>query len=413
MTKYLSLVLQERENEFSRRISLLEQATLQTGVDIRLSTEIRADVHKKLQELVLDPHDTTAEELYHALRYKAEQDEASFRVALGMDAHKTYTSVDILQHVAKKFQPTAKKQRVWSIKRVTLKKIFTELPPTKTMKVLRYRSIPSLLKRESVVELYVLVDLIESDTYRQKLAQRLKKITNSDLEEVPLEIVSLKKSRWETVRQACRKRTTPVVAHPEVACIVVLPAELSHTNCLALLSAALILKKMQDSKVKATYLKIKSMDPAFHKRVHEVASSPVLFMTRIHDNDVDWAHIYRMQSRAGGVPEQYGPHVGEADLEWLHIEATLAALDAGLQFWVGTHRLAFCDGHNTVVSLHLIDVAFSTMYALSCQSASKTFVKEAVHNDLLERYLELPPFSRMIEEITYKLTDSEDDVLYA
>lgn len=413
MTKYLSLVLGERENEFSHRISLLEHATLQTGVDIRLTTEIRAEVHKKLQELGLDPHDTTAEELYHALRYRAEQDEMSFRVSLGMDTKKDYSSVEILQHVAKKFQPEAKKQLVWSIKRATLKKIFTELPPTKTMKLLRYRSIPSMLKRESIVELYVLVDLIESDTYRQKLAQRLKKITNSDLEEVPLEIVSLKQSRWETVRPACRKRTTPVVAHAEVACVVVLPAELSHTGCLALLSAALILKKMQDSKVKATYLKIKSMDPAFHRRVHEVATSPTIFMTRIHGNDIDWAHMYRLQSRAGGVPEQYGPHVGEADLEWLHIEAMLTAVDKGLGFWIGTHRLAFCDNQHNIVSLHLIDVAFSTMYALPCKDASKTFVSEALRNDLLERYLELPPFSRMIEELTYKLTDSEDDVLYA
>ena len=45
--------------------------------------------------------------------------------------------------------------------------------------------------------------------------------------------------------------------------------------------------------------------------------------------------------------------------------------------------------------------------------ASTVFVREVVNDELLERYLELPPFQRVFEEEVYKLTDIETNLVYA
>jgi hypothetical protein len=411
MTKYLAAIIGEEEKQFARRIELLEKTTLQTGVDIRLSTQIRYQTAQKMKELGLDPYDTTPEELYSALHSKAKQDEEVLKDYLGIK--QGTDSVAILQKVAKHYATLAQKQRLWAIKKSTLKKIFTELPPNKTMKVIKYRSIQSLLKRESVTELYALVDLLESESYKQKLTQRLKRLTNADLEETALQVLCLSKVRWQHVQAHTKKTTAPVVLHAEVASILVIPVHVANVTCLALLASTLVLKKIQESKVKAAYIKIKTLDPRFYQHVHAVASSEHVPLFMVQQEQVMWSHVYKMHSRTQLQAEQYGPHVTAEDLDWFHIEDALLPVGPSFSFWVGTHGLAYVSAEGQVVSLHLADVAFSCMFAQPVQQASVLFVRAAVNDELTELYLELPPFSRMLQEFMYKFTDTEQDVVYA
>ena len=75
MSKYLSLLLSAKEPGFSQLISTLDNAAAGVGVDVRLTAEIRLDVTAKINQLGLDPQDTTAAELYHALSQRALQDD--------------------------------------------------------------------------------------------------------------------------------------------------------------------------------------------------------------------------------------------------------------------------------------------------------------------------------------------------
>jgi hypothetical protein len=411
MTKYLSTVLGENEQQFARRIEKLEKTTLQTGIDVQLTSEIRYELARKLRELGLDPSDTTTEELTRALFIKAEQAEQHVRSYIG--AGSITSSVDILQKVSKKFTGYAKKQNVWAIKRVTLKKIFAELPPTKTMKVLKYRSLPSLLKRESVTELYALAHLIESDTYKSKLAQRLKKLENKDFEELPLELICVNKARWHAIALHCKLHTAPVILHKEVAAMLVLPVEIHNTKCLALLTSALLVKKIQECKVNAAYVKIKSLDPIFYQHVHATFVAENIPLFNIQNDQIMWSHAFRVHSKAQTVPEHYGPHVTEEDLSWFHIEDAFLHIHESFSFWLGTHTLAFVSKSGEVVSLHMLDVAFSCMYHQPDGRASVMFVRQIIADELLERYLDLPPFNKLLQEFTYKLTDTQGNVVYA
>src|SRR4051812_13821290 len=75
MTRFLSESLQAPEPFFRIGLQRLERAGGGPNTDIRLSTEIQQATKAKLLQLGLDPHDTTAQELYRALQERLKADD--------------------------------------------------------------------------------------------------------------------------------------------------------------------------------------------------------------------------------------------------------------------------------------------------------------------------------------------------
>src|SRR5690349_2264419 len=82
MTRFLSEALQAAEPAFRSGLQRLEIANGKPNADIRFSSEVTRAVKVKLMQLGLDPHDTTAEELYHALQERVKADDARLVKAL-------------------------------------------------------------------------------------------------------------------------------------------------------------------------------------------------------------------------------------------------------------------------------------------------------------------------------------------
>lgn len=410
MTKYLARLLGADEATFARRVALLEDASLNTGVDIRISTSISLEMSQKIAALQLDPKDTTAEELYHAVRTAALSSEHWLRVKL--KCSNDTPSTKLLQAVAKQFKLVAQKQMVWSVKKSSIKKILGDVPPKKTMKALNYRSGVSMLKRESAIEVYVLACLIESENYRHKLTAAMKKLKPSDFEERQLEILALSEKRWQTVRKHLRQRTVPVYSVPEVSAIVVLPISIEQTDCLALLASALLLKEVRHCIEHVSYVKLKTLDPNLHQHIETITTYGKIPLFTLHGEQVYWHHVHHVLGRMSELPQQVGPHMGKQDVAWLNIEAQLSSMVPELSFWIGTHRLAFVT-ENNIVSMHLIDVCMNVLYNLSIENSSAVFVREVVADEFIESYMSIPPFTRFVDDHIYKLTDIENEILYA
>lgn len=411
MTKFLQTVLGEHSVLFTDKIKNLENATLNKGIDIALTVSINQATNNKLKQLQLDPSDTTAEELFHSLQVKATTDDLLLQKAFSIT--ETDSSAIMMNKIASKLKHIAKQQCVWAIKKATLKKVFSELPPNKTMKALHFRSIASVLKRESVAELYTVVHLVESDTYLQKLHARLKKLSLHDFEEVALELICLSDTRWKQIAAASKKKVAPVVLFAEVASILILPVNIQQKRCLTLLATALIAEKLQECRVKAAYIKVKTLDASFHEHIHHAAHSQHIPLTTIQGSTVSWQHLYKLHSKLKEAPLHYGPHMTYEDLRWLHIEDILLQIEPKLTFWQGSHVLAHVDKEALVVSLHVLDVTFACMYNHNVSSAHNQFMKQCLREELFGIYLEQPPFRRIVEECSYKLTDTTADVVYA
>lgn len=67
MTKFLASLLATDHPLFTRTIADFERASGNSGVDIRLIADITEAAHDVMRKLGVDPSDTSAEELYHAL----------------------------------------------------------------------------------------------------------------------------------------------------------------------------------------------------------------------------------------------------------------------------------------------------------------------------------------------------------
>ncbi len=74
MTNFLSRVLATDHPLFTRTIAELERASGNSGVDTRLIADMTERAHTVMRELKIDPADTSAEELYHALNTVVERD---------------------------------------------------------------------------------------------------------------------------------------------------------------------------------------------------------------------------------------------------------------------------------------------------------------------------------------------------
>lgn len=71
MTKFLRIMLGAEDPMFSHAIKKLEAMTGKRGIDIIYTTDVMTRAHAVMKLLSLDPKDTTAKELYHALDAQA------------------------------------------------------------------------------------------------------------------------------------------------------------------------------------------------------------------------------------------------------------------------------------------------------------------------------------------------------
>src|SRR3989344_1896772 len=146
MSKNLARLLAREETEITKSIAKLEELCGFPSEDVRLLAENKQKLRAKVHQLGLDVDDTTDQELYHALRARFERDSQMLDKALGVDSgtkleERINKAVQLVNHCAST-------DEVWVVKNLVAKSTLTKLPPKHVAKVLHYRSIASMIKRQ-------------------------------------------------------------------------------------------------------------------------------------------------------------------------------------------------------------------------------------------------------------------------
>src|SRR5579884_3969626 len=165
MSKRIARLLGEPEHQIAKSIGRLEAKNGYPSHDARLLAENAQKVRAKLVDLKLDPDDTTAEELYHALQVRFERCSRLFDEYFGAEKY------DFIQKAAKAIkllEPYAQNARQWGLRSKAAKEVLRQLPPKQLMKQLNYRSVESLLKRENLAEIYLSASRLESSNWLRK-----------------------------------------------------------------------------------------------------------------------------------------------------------------------------------------------------------------------------------------------------
>ena len=189
MPAHLARLVGKAEKEVAQFIAEMEGKLLYPSADVRLLDEINRTARQKISDLDLDPLDTTAEELYHALGARFDSDSKMIDRALGLSSE-----MRLGQRIGRAMQfvqAVHGKDRVWVLKSIVAKQLLRTLPPRKTMARLNYRSLESLLKREDPAKILLCAQYLESAVWQKSLSLRVSRLSASSYEQKPVTFLTL------------------------------------------------------------------------------------------------------------------------------------------------------------------------------------------------------------------------------
>jgi hypothetical protein len=225
VSKRIAAILGQPERLISKALSELEGKNGYPSHDVRHLAEAVQRARRKLADLDLDPDDTTAEELYHALLIKFEQDSLAFDIENNFHSLDFEAKVNKAVEILKQANPLPQR---WVLKTTAAKDLLRHHPPRRLMKELSYRSIESVLKREKMAMLFVMANSIESPAWRKGLLRGISKSDSTEFELRPVSIVGL-----------ARGGSSPLVYNDDIGAIAINRTE--TTEKMHLLSLTVLL----------------------------------------------------------------------------------------------------------------------------------------------------------------------------
>lgn len=386
MTRLLSELLGAQEPTFSLNLQQLEKSAGRPSADIRLSTKIMHGMQAKLQDLGLDSRDTKGPELYAALGERLRHDETRFAAALKGKSTKT---TDPIAHVAVALSKTVAPSSGFALKATVAKRLLKANLPKKTMKLLGYRSVDSMLKHESAASIYAAAALIEADGWTKKQFSSYSKLKASDFEIRPITIEHPSSKRWtELAESVVSVKRRSVLGFKELAAVVLLPLPAEHHALPTLATSVLALQAINEIRAASTYLKLHQVGSGFGSVVRQVVAEEPILQAQMLDQKVSWNMVQQYYARfAGSVrSDVFEPVVQAEDLAWHNVEDVLTHIEPSLEFWQETGFLALLhDGK--AVSCNLADQIFSHCNALPFERRISNYFKHAVLTELSMLYM--------------------------
>lgn len=377
--------------------SRLEIQSGNPGIDLRLTSEIYGRIHMKMRELGLDPSDTTPHELYNALVSLAARHDAFLATRIGIDHPTDYS--EIAEAIVRLVSRMRVPKHIWGLKPTSAKNLLKKLPPKVLMKALHYRSLDSMLKRESPAFLVALARHCESVHWQRQFTNAYKHLTANDFETRDVEVRFLNGKHGQSINKIFESRHNNIIHNPETGMIVLLPLLTNSTPALkglTLTSLLLTLHYINDMRAFSSYGKFIHMRPDFGQLLvdHVAEKQHNLFMG---GQNVHWriVHRYFGSQNQSGHPEIFEPHVQPEDLAYRKAEAVLYRLEPALQFW---HDLDYVglpqpDGP---ISFNLADVALELVNGRPYEKRLAYHLRDAVWNEVYSRYVGERNFERQL-----------------
>lgn len=365
----------------------LEHASGAPGLDIRLTGEIYGKLHMKMRELGLDPNDTTPHELYKALQNLVLLHDSFLSRRLAIDTpHDPSVVLPSVVHVINRLHIA---KQVWALKPVAIKRLLKAVPPKVLMKQLHYRSLDSMLKRESSAALLTTARHLETEAWQHRILEAYKKVRASDFEVQQAEIVYMDSPRWQKLGQSvAQARHSSIMHAPEAGAIVVMPMPKVELKGLTITSMMLILHWLNELRMHSTYFKFHHMQADFGKLLSKALSEPTADHARLAGQPIHWRIIHRYYGSGSTLehPEIFQPHIQPEDISYRKAEAVLYRLEPALHFW---HDLDYVGlpGVDGPLSFNLMDNAINLLNNLSYERRASYHLRDAVWNELYGRYM--------------------------
>ncbi len=391
MTRFLSEALRASEPAFRRGLQKLEAANGHPSNDIRLSASVTRATKDKLRQLGVDPDDTTAEELYHALQARITADDHRLVKALRTRAATQVSAeANINDGLLLALKEVAGSAGCFALKTSKLKTLIKKVPPKKAMKQLGYRSLDSLLKHEPPACILAAAWLLEGERWQKQLLDQYKKLTAGDFESRAITIIQPNGKRWQQLSQeAVNDKKHNLLSFKELGTLILLPFPVDVPAGAVTVSLALALHELNEIRAGSTFLKLSQVQTDFGSVVQTIAADEPRLTAQMLDRPVPWQLVQRFYARLshlleGGVFE---PHIQAEDMSWQSVEQALSEIEPSFEFWHDSGHLGLLHNHQPV-SLNLLDVALSYCNQLPFEQRLVHYFQRALGHELLLHYLQ-------------------------
>lgn len=387
MSSLLSDLLAAKEPLFTRALEQLELASGKQGVDAKLAGEIHQKAAHAMRELGLDPTDTTGPELYHALIAKVKEHDEHLAKQIGGSYNQSVT--ELLPLMKRAADRVKTPRSCWVLKKSVAKEFLRKTPPKSIMKLLGYRSVDSMLKRENLAEIYGALRFAESSDWLNAFNENYKHIKPSDFETRQIEIVVMPHDRWGDIAESFIKKKRHNITHlKELGVILMLPVKAKRLPGITIWVLSLLFHYTNEIRLYSAFFKLQQVHKNFgnifvETLIADPDMGPVMTGQRIH-----WRVIQRYFGKLENEhhPEIFEPHVQPEDLHWRHAEAILYNLDPELKFWQNMDYVALMY-NNRPLPFNVMDVAASYCNRTPYEQRTIYHFRESLWNEVFIRYM--------------------------
>ncbi|MCA9332544.1 hypothetical protein KDA00_01580 [Candidatus Saccharibacteria bacterium] len=387
MTKQLAQLVGVQDQLFALMIEQLESASARPSIDIRLSTEIVAKVIYHERALGLDPEDTTGEELYNSLLSLVELHDSFLVKRLGGTNPADVS--DMLPRIYKLICNLKIPKSVWVLKHSVAKKLIRSLPPKNVMKQLGYRSIDSMIKRESIDEIMIGTRVVESNTWHKNFIEKYKKLTPSDFESREATFLLLDGEKWGSKTMSYIKSHHQNITHlKEMGTIAILPIPINTLPGITIALLPRLLFYLNELRTYSTYFKHQQVHPGFGLMLVNTLLDDPSRHVNIAGQHLHWRIVHR-HFGSGNVkhPDFFEPHIRPDDLFWRKAEDILYKIEPALHFWYEMDYVGVYANH-APVSFNLMDLTVDYINKRSYSKRTYFHIRESLWNELFVRYLQ-------------------------
>jgi len=387
MSRQLSELLGASEPAFSHMIRDLESVSGMPSVDVRLMADTEGLAISKIREIGLDGHDFTGEELYVSLQHLTKQHDAYLAKALG--ASDATDVQDLLPRIKKALESLPVAKSCWAIKHSTARRMLKKNAPKKVMKVLGYRSLDSMLKRENIDELYAALRFVESDQWMERFVKSYKQLGAQDFEKRDIKIYLMSATKWSGAHdEFVLRRRKNYTYLKEMGVVAVLPMPVSHLKGLTITLLPLLVHAINEIRLYSAFFKLHQVRPDFGDILYKTLLQDSAHQISLAGRPVHWRHVssYFSEHGVSKYSEIFEPHVQPEDLEYRRAEEVLYKLEPALKFWEGMEAVGL-SLDDRPISFNLIDNAVSYCNDLPYAQQAVSRMRENLWTKLWVRYI--------------------------
>lgn len=386
MCKVLADLLGIDSPLFAISIQQLEAASGGSGSDIKLYSEIIRKANFKTRALGLDPKDSTPQEIYYALLELVKKHDEFLAKRLG--AKDPIDVEDILPRIITFINKLDIPKKVWVLKPTAAKRMLKLTPPRKVMRQLGYRSIDSMLKRESIYELYVAMRFVESQEWLQAFTKKYKYLSSIDFESRDIRFIRFDSKKWGVSAEAYARKQRHNVTHmKEIGVIALLPLPVTRLPGVTIAVLPLLFHYLNEIRMYSSFFKLQQIRPDFGEIIVKTLIYDPRDHVKVAGHNFHWRAVQRhFGKNKSRLPDFFEPHVQAEDLYWRKAEEILYRIEPALYFWNEADYVAL-KANGGVVSFNLMDAAVNYINQLPFGKHVTHQFRASLWSEIFIRYL--------------------------